>query len=104
MSAQQLMTTSACDACRRAVVNGSNTRGIRDSAREFLATNVTHNKESIEVDVLIDRDEAENELENAIPGDIVTIEVRIPASKICSLPFSAFASYTLRGVCTMVHE
>ncbi|QDU82325.1 TadE-like protein [Polystyrenella longa] len=104
MSCQQLMTTAARDNCRRAVISGSSTESIEKTTREFLSTNITHDEEAITVNISIEREEADNQLENAIPGDIVTVETIIPASKICSVPFSVFSSYTLRGVCSMVHE
>ncbi|ODA28560.1 hypothetical protein A6X21_12730 [Planctopirus hydrillae] len=104
LSVSELLTTATRENCRRAVIDGSTSSSIIETTRQQILQTIGPSVSTFEIVIEVDRPEAQNLVEKARPGDIVTLKVAIPVSHIQLTPGDFLSSITLRSQCSMTHE
>ncbi|MBA4032153.1 MAG: hypothetical protein C0478_14860 [Planctomyces sp.] len=104
LSVSQLLTTATRDNCRRAIIDGTTTASVIEQTRKQVRETIGPTVDTFVVTVWVDRPAAQNLIEKARPGDIVTIKAAIPISHVQYTPGEFLSSVTLRSQCSMTHE
>lgn len=104
LSVSQMLTSATRQYCRKAIIRGESTDAIRDGAVSSLNSLVHPSDPSIAVTIQIDNPDALNLLENAKPGDLVTIKAEVPYQSVKYIPGRFLGGVTLRSQCSMTHE
>lgn len=108
MMVSQMVTNSAREGVRLAIVDGTSNSEVETTIREFLEgaagvapENVTI---AIEVSPAPGNTDPLNQLLNAAPRDLVTVRVEVPFDRVSYIQGHFLKGKTLRGVASMRHE
>lgn len=100
----QLITNAAREGARLAVLNGSVNTEVDTTVKTFLQGAANVAQADITVAITVSNAAAANQLSATASGDVVTVRVSIPFSKVSYLTPNFLASTTLTGVSAMRHE
>lgn len=100
----QLMTNAAREGARLAVVNGTTNTDVTNQIKTFLQGSANVAQADVNVAITISNAAAAGQLTGATTGDLVTVTVTIPFSKVSYLPANYLANVTLSGSSAMRHE
>lgn len=104
MSVTQMLTAATRDHCRRATLDGETNASIIDSTRSFLVSTVRPSSEDFTITISVNRQSANNQIEKAKPGDIVTVNAEIPFQSVKYIPGRFLSGLKLSSTCSMLHE
>jgi len=104
----QLVTNAAREAARRAVLNGATNASIDHWIRDYLSTTLNIEPDVIDVSITVTpaqgNPDPENQLENALTGDLCTIRVAVPFDQVSFLPARYLIGKELTAQSSMRHE
>lgn len=104
LSVSQMLTSATREYCRKAIIRGESTTNVVDSAKLRLKKTISPKSDTIKILVEIDNPSASNKLENAKPGDLVTIRAEVPFTSVQYFNGSYLPGLTLKSQCSMTHE
>ena len=100
----QLMTNAAREGARLAVINGTTNSDVSTQVKTFMQGAANVAQADTTVNITISNTAAAGQLTGATTGDLVTVTVTIPFSKVSYLPANYLANVTLSGSSAMRHE
>jgi Flp pilus assembly protein TadG len=100
----QLVTNAAREGARLAIIDGSTNTQVTDAVKSFLTGAAGVPAGDITVTITVSGSSSGNQLSNAKPRDLVTVNVSVPFSKVSYLPAKYMAGKKLTGVSAMRHE
>lgn len=108
MMVSQLVTNSAREGARLAMLTGSTNIEVEQAVKNFLvaAADVESSDVSVTITVTpaLGNPSAGNEVANASIGDLCAVEVHIPFSEVEYIASTYLTGKTLKGYCAMRHE
>lgn len=103
-----MVTNTAREANRTAILDGSTNSEVIAAAKDFLGNALSVNSADVNVAITITpatgNPNPGNEVANANARDLVNIEVSVPFAKVSLLPASYLAGKQLVGRSSMRHE
>jgi Flp pilus assembly protein TadG len=100
----QLVTNAAREGARLAVINGTVNTDVSTQVKTFLQGAANVAQADVTVNITISNAAAGGQLTGATTGDMVTVAVSIPFSKVSYLTPSYLANVNLSGTSAMRHE
>jgi Flp pilus assembly protein TadG len=100
----QLVTNAAREGARQAVLDGSTNSAVTSTVTTFLQGAGNVSPSDTTVTITVSSAAAANQLANAKSGDLCTIRVSVPFSKVSFLTPQFLATTNLVGQSTMRHE
>ncbi|MEX0702515.1 MAG: TadE/TadG family type IV pilus assembly protein [Planctomycetales bacterium] len=108
MMVGQLVTNSAREGARLAVLDGSSNGEVRSFIQDFLKDSLNVAVADVTVDITITpapgNDTTGSEVANAQARDLVTVRVEVPFEKVQFIPGNYLGSKKLIGQSAMRHE
>lgn len=100
----QLMTNAAREGARLAVVNGTTNTDVTNQVKTFMQNAAKVAQADVTVNITISNAAAAGQLASATTGDLVTVAVTIPFTKVSYLKANYLKNVTLSGSSAMRHE
>jgi Flp pilus assembly protein TadG len=100
----ELLGNAAREGARQAIVEGSTNTQVIDTARNFVAQTTGCAAGDVTVNITISNSAAGGQISNSQSGDLITVNVRLPFSKVCYLPPSYLSNVTLSSSAVMRRE
>jgi len=100
----QLVTNAAREGARQAVLDGSSNSAVSSTVTSFMQGAGNVSPSDVTVTIAVSTAAAANQLSAAKSGDLCTIRVSVPFSKVSYLTPSFLATTNLVGQSTMRHE
>ena len=100
----ELMSNAAREGARQSIVEGSTNTQVTDTARNFLAGTTGCSTSDVTVNISISNTAAGGQVSNAQTGDMITVNVLLPFSKVSYLPATYLAGVTLQSSAVMRRE
>lgn len=108
MMVSQMVTNSAREGVRLAIVDGTTNNDVETTIRDFLegAAGVTPADVTVTIEVTPAQGNTDplNQLINAAPRDLVSVRVEVPFNRVSYIQGHFLQGKTLRGVASMRHE
>lgn len=108
MMVSQLVTNASREAARRSVLDGSTNLTVEQYIQDKLSASIGTSGTDVNVTISITPDPANstsgNELVNAQPYDLVTVNVSVPFDKVSFFTGRFLAGKSLSAETTMRHE
>jgi Flp pilus assembly protein TadG len=100
----QLMTNAARESARMAIIDGSTNTTVSNAAKTFLQTAANVAPGDVTVTITTSTTGGGNNVANAKPQDLVTVNLSLPYSKVSWLPPKYLAGKNLTAMAAMRHE
>ena len=110
MMVANLVTNSAREGARMAVLDGSTNTEVNNAVETFLQSAVGHGITAADIDVIITVTAATgnpnpaNNVANALSRDLITVKVQVPFNKVALIPGDYLTGKQLVGQSAMRHE
>lgn len=108
MMVAQLVTNSAREATRLAIVDGETNSSVTARIEEFLGETIDVDAGNVTVTIAIKaaqgNDDPQNKIGNAQTGDVITIKVEVSFDDVSYVPGSYLAGKVLSAQSAMRHE
>lgn len=109
MSVAQLLNAAAREGCRDAIIEGSNTAGVRAAVLDQVVKTVGCPEQNVAVDITVTRTSGQQstqaiDVSAAESRDLITVKVSVPYSAISYSLSKFLTGKTLRGACAMRRE
>jgi Flp pilus assembly protein TadG len=108
MMVGQMVTNAAREATRLAIVDGSTNTSVETWVEEFLESSIDVDAADVTVTITVTaapgNDDPNNQIGNAQPRDLVTVNVAVPFDKVSYLPGSYLNGKNLSAQSAMRHE
>lgn len=100
----QLMTNAAREAARAAIIDGSSNSSVSSVATSFLQSAAKVNPGDVTVTITTSTSGGGNNVSNAKPQDLITVNLSLPYSKVSWIPPKYLKGMNLTAMSAMRHE
>jgi len=100
----ELLGNAAREGARQAIVEGSTNATVTDATRNLVASLTGCSTGDVTVNISVSNSGAGNQIASSQSGDLITVQVSLPFSKVCYLPPSYLSNVTLRSSAVMRRE
>lgn len=108
MMVSQMVTNSAREATRMAIIDGSTNTTVETWAKDFLNSSINVAASDVTVAITVvaapGNDDPNNQVGNAQARDLVTVDISVPFDKVSYLPGSYLKGKNLTAKSSMRHE
>lgn len=108
MMVSQLMTNSAREGARQAVLTGSTNASVTTTVKDFLKSTMSVSDSDIDVDITVTpapgNPDPDGDIASARNRDLISITVKLPFNKVSYIAGQYLASKQMIGQCAMRHE
>jgi Flp pilus assembly protein TadG len=100
----QLMTNAAREAARMAIIDGSTNSSVSNAAKSFMQSAAGIAADDLSVTITTSTSGGGNNVANANPQDLITINLSLPYSKVSWIPPKYLAGKDITSMAAMRHE
>jgi len=100
----QLMTNAAREAARMAIIDGSTNTSVSNAATSFMASAAKVSQGDVTVTITTSTSGGGNDVANAKPQDLVTVNLSVPYSKVSWIPAKYMKGMNITSMAAMRHE
>jgi Flp pilus assembly protein TadG len=100
----QLVSNASREGARLSILDGQTNTSVSNAVRNFLQQSAGTRPADVNVTITVNSATAGNQVASSQAGDLITVTVAVPFSKVSFFPPMFLGSSSLRATCTMQRE